>query len=380
MSKDTKESLNSDEVKESESAEQSHLERRAAELRKSGLFKSSKPEPEEEVEDKPEVEAQSEEEESETEETEEVSTEEEESTEESEETETEDAEVVLSNIDYENLDKDQANELGRILADQLGDNIGDFMQGAGSKGGKEIGKVRGKLRDAEEKIKQLEEGLDRVSPNVNVFADITDEKDLDKLETDLTQNYDRYNDIAIEGEWETNDLGDEGVIDNGTFYTKKSVLQFLKDARVKIRAIPDRRAQLGKRKLVSKSRDKVAKSLSEKFEWFGDKESPESKSYTELIGDASIASAIHLFPDIESVLMNAFANSVGAAPSRKKITMPLRNKPKPLGGGDNGSGGSGRKKSKGLQEAQERLKGGMGNATDYATANKGRFEKFFNKT
>lgn len=380
MSKDTKESLNSDEVKESESAEQSHLERRAAELRKSGLFKSSKPEPEEEVEDKPEVEAQSEEEESETEETEEVSTEEEESTEESEETETGDAEVVLSNIDYENLDKDQANELGRILADQLGDNIGDFMQGAGSKGGKEIGKVRGKLRDAEEKIKQLEEGLDRVSPNVNVFADITDEKDLDKLETDLTQNYDRYNDIAIEGEWETNDLGDEGVIDNGTFYTKKSVLQFLKDARVKIRAIPDRRAQLGKRKLVSKSRDKVAKSLSEKFEWFGDKESPESKSYTELIGDASIASAIHLFPDIESVLMNAFANSVGAAPSRKKITMPLRNKPKPLGGGDNGSGGSGRKKSKGLQEAQERLKGGMGNATDYATANKGRFEKFFNKT
>lgn len=380
MSKDTKESLNSDEVKESESAEQSHLERRAAELRKSGLFKSSKPEPEEEVEDKPEVEAQSEEEESETEETEEVSTEEEESTEESEETETGDAEVVLSNIDYENLDKDQANELGRILADQLGDNIGDFMQGAGSKGGKEIGKVRGKLRDAEEKIKQLEEGLDRVSPNVNVFADITDEKDLDKLETDLTQNYDRYNDIAIEGEWETNDLGDEGVIDNGTFYTKKSVLQFLKDARVKIRAIPDRRAQLGKRKLVSKSRDKVAKSLSEKFEWFGDKESPESKSYTELIGDASIASAIHLFPDIESVLMNAFANSVGATPSRKKITMPLRNKPKPLGGGDNGSGGSGRKKSKGLQEAQERLKGGMGNATDYATANKGRFEKFFNKT
>lgn len=380
MSKDTVESPNSGGAQESESAEQSHLERRAAELRETGLFKNSKPEVEEEIEVKPKVEAQPEEEEPEAEEEpEKEPAEEEEPAEEPEKIDEEDAEIVLSNIDYENLDKDQANELGRILADQLGDNIGDFMKGAGSKGGKEIGKVRGKLRDAEEKIKQLEEGLDRVSPNVNAFADITDETELDKLETNLTQNYDRYNDIAIDGEWETNDAGDEGVIDNGTFYTKKSVLDFLKDARSKIRAIPDRRVQLGKRKLVSRARDKVAKSLSERHEWFGDKESPESKSYTELIGDASIASAIHLFPDIEPILMNAFANSVGA-PSRKKITMPLRNKPKPLGGGDNGSGGSGRKKSKGLQEAQERLKGGMGSASDYAKANKGRFEKFFNKT
>ncbi len=380
MSKDTVETPNSDGAKESGTAEQSHLKRRAAELKETGLFKSSKPEPVEEVEEKPKVEAQSEEEETETEETEEESTEEEESTTEEQETDTEDTDnIVLSNIDYDKLDGDQANELGRILADQLGDKIGDFMQGAGSKGGKEIGKVRGKLRDAEEKIKQLEEGLDRVSPNVNVFSDITDDKTLDKLETDLIQSYDRYNDIAIDGEWETNDIGDEGVIDNGTFYTKKSVLEFLKDARVKIRAIPDRRAQLGKRKLVSKARDKVAKGLSERFEWFGDKESPESKSYTELIGDASIASAIHLFPDIEPVLMNAFANSVGA-PSRKKITMPLRNTPKPLGGGDNGSGGSERKKSKGTQEAQERLKGGLGSASDYATANSERFKAFFNKT
>jgi hypothetical protein len=380
MSKDTVETPNSDGEQESESAEQSHLERRAAELRETGLFKNSKPEVEEEVEE-PKDEAQPEEEEPKAEEEpEKEPAEEEETTEETQEIDEAEAEIVLSNIDYENLDKDQVNELGRVIADLIPSGmIGDLAKGIGSKGGQENAKLRKDLREEKEKTKQLEEGLDRVSPNVNLFSDITDEKDLDQLEADLIHNHDRYSDVAIDGEWETNDLGDEGVIDNGTFYTKKAVLDFLKDARGKIRAIPARRAQLGKRKLVSKARDKVAKGLSEHFEWFGDKESPESKSYTELIGDASIASAIHLFPDIEPVLMNAFANSVGA-PSRKKITMPLRNKPKPLGGGDNGSGGSGRKKSKGLQEAQDRLKGGMGSASDYATANSERFKKFFNKT
>lgn len=370
---------NSDGAKESGTAEQSHLERRAAELKETGMFKGSKVELEEDVVEEPEVVEQTEEEEPKPEESETEETEEDETTEEPEKIDEAEAEVVLSNIDYENLDKDQASELGRILADQLGDNIGDFMKGAGSKGGKEIGKVRGKLRDAEEKIKQLEEGLDRVSPNVNAFADVTDEKELDKVEKNLVQNHDHYSDIALQGEWETNDLGDEGIFDNNKFFPKKDILGYLKQWQGQIRAIPDRRAQLGKRKLVSKARDKVAKGLSERFEWFGDKESSESKSYTELISDASIASAIHLFPDIEPVLMNAFANSVGA-PSRKKITMPLKNKPKPLGGGDNGSGGSGRKKSKGSKEAQERLKGGLGSASDYAVANSERFKKFFNKT
>lgn len=290
-------------------------------------------------------------------------------------------EIVLSQVDYETLDKEGAEELGRILADRLGDNIAAFTKGAGSRGGQEWGKLRGKNRDLEEENKKLKEGLERVSPNVNVFSDISDEAELDQREKAAISNYDYYDDIAINGSWEINDQGDEGVFDQGKFFPKEQMHKFLRQWRGEIRAIPERRAQLNKRKAVSKDRDKAAKTLADKLDWFEDKETDQSKSYSDLMGNASVASALHLFPDLEPVLMEAFAYSIEGRNGRKrKGKIPLTNKPKPTGGGDNGSGGSGRRKSRGLARAERNLASGQFTEQDYLQSSSQKYKKFFKQS
>jgi flagellar motor protein MotB len=369
---DELETPNPDGAQESGEIPTDYVERRAAELRASR--KKETPVEEESEAETVEEEAQ----ESEAEEAEEAQAEEAEA-EEGEEAEDEgNDEIVLSQVDYETLDKDGAEELGRILAERLGDNIAAFSRGAGSGLGHDMGKLRGKNRDLEAENKKLKEGLERVSPNVNIFADITDEAELDQKEKGLIQNYDYYEDIAIQGNWEINDEGDEGVFDQGKFFPKEQMRKILNQWKGELRAIPQRRAQLDKRKAVSKQRDKTAKVLAEKLDWFGDKETEQSKSYSDFLADASVASAIHLFPDLEPKLMEAFAYSIeGQSGRKRKIKIPLTNKPKPSGGGDNGARGSGRGKSRGLAAAEQRMANGQGSEEDYILTNSQKYKKFF---
>lgn len=355
-----------------------YVSRRAAELRAAKEPKEEKPAEPEKPEVKPKI-PEEEEEEAEADTTE-AEEEEEEVDEETEETGEID-EIVLSQVNYDELTEESAEELGRVLAAKLGDNIGAFSKGAGSGLGKDVGKLRGKLRDVEEENRKLKEGLEKVSPQSNSFSHVADVSQLDTEEKTLVELYDYYEDIALKGAWEESQDGEEGVTNNGKFYPKDEMLNYIKGWKQQLREIPTRRSQLQKRGAVSKEREKVAKTLGKTLEWFGDSESEQSQAYSELMNDSSVASAIQLFPDLEPKLMEAIAYSIEgkSGKQRKKIEIPLRNKPKPSGGGDNGAAGSGRKKSRGLQEAEERISTGKFTESDWVKARSQKYSKFFNK-
>lgn len=358
---------------------QSYVERRAAELRESR--KESKveapgalppiqeseptiPEPKDE-EAKPE-EAEPEKPEAEEEESK------------AEEADTDGA-LDLSQIDYEQLDADSAEELGRQLSDLLGSNIAAFAKGTGSGLGKDMGELRAKMREAEAEKEKVAASLEKLAPNSNRFSDVKDDSKLDEIESNLVALYDSYSSKAIRGDWEVNDEGDEGVFDQGKFYPKEQMLQFLDNWKSDLREIPKQRNHLLKSKESRKQRDKVAKKLADSHDWFGDPESKESKEYSELMGDPSVVGAVRLFPDLESTLMEAFAAKVGGKKPAGKITLPLRSKSQPASG-DNGAVASGKPRDKDLAEAERRVQSGQFTATDYAKARSAKYKDFFKKT
>lgn len=351
-----------------------YVSRRAAELR-AEKEKDKTPE----IPAKPEAKAQ--EKETVDDDTE-VSSETEVETETQSEEEDNDDSDVLSQFDFEQFNEETAQEFGRRLAEKLGDKVSDFAIGLGSKVGQETGKLRSELREVKEERDKLREGLERAAPNSNAFSHVRDEKELQETEAQLVQLYDFYEDVAIQGKWEYNDNGDEGVFDQGKFYPKDQMLGFLKQWKTDLRAIPERKAQLQKRGSVKQEREKVAKTLKEKMEWFGDKESDQSKAYTELMGNPSVVSAIQVLPDLEPVLMEAFAYTVEgrSGKPRKKIDLPLRSTKTPTGGGENGALGSSRQKPKGLQQAEQRVATGQYTPDEWAAVRAQHYSKFFNKS
>lgn len=369
--KNTKESLNSGEAQQQpEVVPQDYISRRAAELREKSQKDEVQPPAlfEEEVEDS--VESEAEEQEA-AEEAEEV----EESTDDSEQEEN-----VLSQIDYEQLDEDQAEELGRQLTKMLGDNVAAFSKGLGGKLGPEMGKLRGELRAIKEENQKLKSGFEKVNPNSNQFSHITDIEELATTEQKLVQLYDYYEDIAISGNWETDDFGEEGIYDKDKFYPKSKMLDFLKQWKSELRAIPDRKQQLNKRKSLKADRDKLAKSLADKIDWFSDKESEHSKQYSEMLNDPAVVGAIQIFPELEPVLMEAMAYTVEGRNSKKRkaVKLPLKSKSKPTGGMDSGAG-SNRSQSRALKEVDKRIKQGSFSPNDWSVANASKYKSFFNK-
>ena len=285
----------------------------------------------------------------------------------------------LSQIDYEQLDADSAEELGRQLSDLLGSNIAAFAKGTGSGLGKDMGELRAKMREAESEKDKLAASLEKLAPNSNRFSDVRDDSKLDEIESNLVNLHDHYNKIAKYNQWEINDEGDEGVTDQGNWYSKERILQLTDEWLSDLREIPKQRNYLLKSKESRKHRDKVAKKLLDSYDWFGDAESTESKEYSELMGDPSVVGAVRLFPGLESTLMEAFAAKVGGKKPAGKITLPLRSKSRPASG-DNGAAASGKPRDRDLAEAERRVQSGQFTANDYAKARSAKYKDFFNKS
>lgn len=363
-------------IEDSGDTTQSYVERRAAELRK-----QLKPDEPDDIEEEDKVEASEGEQEKPKGDAAPEGDEDSEDSEDSEKAEGED-EIVLSQIDYKELTRDQAKELGQYLAEKLGENIGAFSEGTGSGAGKDNAKLRSENRELKEKLKQVTEGLEKVSPNANAFSHISDEADLKQEEAKIVQLYDHYNNRAIRGDWDINDSGEEGITDNGNFFPKEKMAEILNQWQLDLRAIPERRIQLQKRGSVKKEREKSAKVLAEKLDWFGDSESEQSQAYSEKMKNSSVASAIQLFPDLEPILMEAFAYEVEGRTSkkRKKLNVPLKSKASSMGTGDNGAIPSKQDKSRGLQEAEQRVKSGQFSRSDWVTISAPKYKKFFNAT
>lgn len=347
---------------------QGYIERRAAELRaKAGKDEEEVPIPEEKPKVEPDIPKDD------------TASKDVPKEEETDKVEGEVGKDVLSQVDYGELNEESAEELGRHVAELLGNNVGSFATGLGSGLGKETGKLRGELREIKEENARLKAGLEKVSPNSNAFSQISSEQDLSAEETKLVQLHDYYSDVAIQNNWETNDEGDEGVYDGQKFYGKDQIQKFIRQWREDLRAIPERRMQLRQRASIKGDRDKLAKSLTSKMEWFSDKDSESSKQYTEMMKNPSVASAVQIFPDLEPLLMEAFAYTVEGrnGKPRKKIDIPLRGKKAPITAGGNATGGRG--KSGLLAEAEKRLSEGSASPNDWAIARSQKYSKFFNK-
>lgn len=289
----------------------------------------------------------------------------------------------LSQVDYGALDEDSATALGEELSKLLEDPAisAAVNKGLGGGFGKDRQKLSNRIKELEEENAKLTSGFEKISPDTNAFSGIKDEAKLDETEQLLVELYDYYDDIAISNKWEINNDGDEGVYNNGKFFTRDEMEGYLRQWRKDLREIPKRRQQLQKHKTAHKRRDKVAKQLNESFKWFGDKDSEQSKGYSELIGDPSVASAIKLFPDLEPTLMEAFAYTVeGRSKPKRKVDIPLRNKPKPNGGGENGASGSKPSKPRDLRQAEEAVASGKASAQQWAVARSQKYKSFFNKT
>jgi hypothetical protein len=94
-----------------------------------------------------------------------------------------------------------------------------------------------------------------------------------------------------------------------------------------------------------------------------------------------VATAIKLFPDLESTLMEAFAYTVeGRSKPSRKVEIPLRNKAKPNGGGDNGASGSRPSKPRDLRSAEEAVASGKATPSQWAMARSQAYKSFFNKS
>ena len=351
---------------------ESYIQRRARELREARENKN--PTPKEETEEpeptpkKPDKEIE-----------EEAPEPDEEAEEDSEEGEEEKNDSFdLSQIDLNALDADSAEELGRQLKSFLGENAPAFAKGYGHGAKKEIDEARIKLREAKEERDKLAKSLEGLAPDSNKFSDVKDEAELDKMEADLVGLYDTYSRKAMRGEWEENNEGDEGIWDGNKFYTKEQMLEFLDLWKGDLREIPKQRTHLLKTKESRKQRDKVAKTLKDSYDWFGNEDSEESKAYSSLIKDPSVVGALRMFPNLEPVLMEAFAAKV-SAPSKRNVRLPLKSRQTPSSGG-NGAAGSSKIKDKALAEAEQRVSEGRFSKKDWVKQRSERYKNFFNKT
>lgn len=291
-----------------------------------------------------------------------------------------DSTLDLSQIDYEQITPETAAELARQIKERLnGENIEAFGKELGSGKYDDIAEIRKGRREAQEERDKAVAALEKISPNSNKFSEYKDEKKLNELEQSTLNLYNFYNKKARNNDWETNDVGEEGIFDQGQFYTKETMLGFLDSWEGDImREIPKQRNYLSKSKESRKQSNKLAKKLGQSHEWFSNEGSEEFKSYKELMDNPSVSGAVAIFPDLEPMLMEAFAAKVGGAKDVKRPRLPLRSQSTPSSG-DNGAVAPGGPVNKEMQEAQARVASGQFSANDWVKQRSAKYSSFFNK-
>lgn len=283
-----------------------------------------------------EEEAEPEEESEETEESAKVAEEAEESEESEETEETEESagksKDVLSQIDFDSLNEEQATQLGQELYQLLGaEKASAFGKAFSSSAGRDIGELRkdrAKWKEQAEGLqRQLEHGLSKLTSD-NPYSNITEVDKLDKIETDVEKAHDYYQSKAINGEWEVDEDGQEGLHDgNGDFYTKKKIESSLKNMQTMIRQISIQRQKVKDLVEIQKTEDDEFSKVKNLFSWMSDEESEESKRYKQLQKDEELQLLTRIAPRLGARLNKMLAYYVDgeAKPkSAKKLILPTK--------------------------------------------------------
>ena len=286
----------------------------------------------EDLSDETETEEETEAEVAEVDESEEEVTDEEETEETEEEEESEDD--VLSQIDFNAVDEDQAEEAGRLFSEHLGKNAASFGKGFGSGAQKELGKLRRNGREKDETIetlqKQIDEGLSKVLPTSNVHSDITTTEELDKKATEIEGSY-RYLDNLLNGTEEFFEIQGKEV-DRATAVSWK--LHYEGQAK----AIPAQRKAIKELESIQGLTNEEIEKAKAEVKFFADEESSQFKEWKKLTSDADFSLMARAFPSLGAKLARALAHSV-AFQSKKpvgKIKLPLK-KAKPINGTTGGA-------------------------------------------
>jgi hypothetical protein len=345
MSKDTS-SVNADDaVQESVESPSS-----ASDLIRSALGGDEQPKVEETVDT---VEADEEEVEESTEATEDEAGDAEESTEDND---------VLSQIDFEAADEDSILAFGSQLADALSPQQAALIsQAIGSKGGSEYGKMRSELKKAHQLNEEI---LSKINPNSNEFSSITSEDDLSEKETDIQNRLDYFQSKAMNGEWDYNDEGDEGVSDaNGNFYPKKVVADGVKILQKQIRDVDKQRQSIREEKLLPKLETAELEKAEQEISWFKDTDSKQYQEYKKLVDDPSIDLIKKVAPKVHAKLSRLLAhavNSIEGVPAKKVATrLPLKKSGvKAIGSVASGTQGINRSGNRQSSKIKERIQSG----------------------
>ena len=279
-----------------------------------------------------------------TEEVEEVEEEVDETTEQVEETEeeaenteevTEEEEDILSQIDVEALDEEGVLSLGSRLADILSPQQAALVsQAIGSKGGTEYGKMRSELKKAHQLNEEI---LSKINPSSSEFSSVTDEGELEKTETEISQRLDYFQGKALAGDWEYDDEGNEGVKDaNGKLWPKDVVVDGVKLMQKQLRELDRQRQSIREEKFLPKLEKAELEKAESELPWLKDTDSALYKEYKTLTDDPSIELIKKLAPKVHAKFSRLLAhavNSIEGTPTKKKpVKIPLKKSGvKPIG-------------------------------------------------
>jgi hypothetical protein len=313
----------------------------------------------------PKADKEAEDETEEVEEVEETETTDEEEAETDEEAEGEKGDDVLSQIDFDKLSADDAEQLGQELYRLLGaDKASAFGKAFSSTAGRDIGDLRrdrAKWKETAEKLqKQLDEGLSKFTSD-NPFSSIQDEEQLDKVESDMTKALEYYQTKALEGDWEENDKGEEGLYDGrGDFYTRKQISAALRNMQSNIRHVATQRQKLRDLGDITKSESAEFEKVKELLTWLSDKESDKYKRFKSLSEDSELQLVSRIAPKLGAKLNKILAYYVEgeSKPTATKKKLVLPRKATAVSGSMGGARPAGGSGNKSRQKLQEKLNSG----------------------
>lgn len=277
------------------------------------------------------------------------------------EAEPEGDEFVLSQDYIDSLDDDTK----RQLAEWVGSGLG-----------KDMGKLRSEKRDLQEQLDALKEKYEDslqsfVPKSDNPFSNITDEKELTKTESQINEAIDYWRKFEREGNWETNERGDDGVYQNNQWYPKDSVLTSIDNWIKQLPKIVEQRYRLreiGSIGNVEKTELDKAKS---ELSWLSDESSEQYKEYSKMLKDRDVQMIADISPKLGAKLKRYLAHSVNSmnSPKPTDIRLPKRGKPAKLGDGATGTASMDREpEGRRAREAKKRVESGKFTDNDVVAA------------
>lgn len=231
------------------------------------------------------------------------------------------SEIVLSQEYLDSLDEDRKQELASWASRELG---------------KDMGKLRERARDAESREAEWKAKYEEVLANFvpksdNPFSDLTSEKAVSEKEKELKGGIDYFLKLERSGNWQTNDNGDEGYIQDGKFYSKDQVMSTVDQWIDQLPKLTEQRYRLREHDTIGSVKKAAQERAAAEFPWLQDKESEQTKEYNKRMSQFKVITDVS--PKLEAELTYLMAHAVNSMskPAPSSIRLPKSGTPARVG-------------------------------------------------